>query len=139
MKRIVLEDFAGRWRLSRRILDRRGRMTGRFEGLAAFTPDGAGLRYGETGTLRLGAARPVQATRSYLWRAEGEGIAVFFEDGRPFHAFSADMAEARHDCAPDVYLVRYGFGDWPVWSARWRVRGPAKDYVMLGLYRPEPA
>ncbi|MFP4327634.1 MAG: DUF6314 family protein [Paracoccaceae bacterium] len=132
---IGLEDFEGHWCLARRILDRRGRMLGRFEGMAVFAPDETGLRYSEAGTLRLGAAPPVPARRAYLWRAEGAGIAVLFEDGRPFHRFSAAAPAARHDCAPDLYLVRYGFGHWPCWSARWRVTGPAKDYVMLGLYR----
>ena len=66
-----------------------------------------------------------------------DGIAVFFEDGRPFHWFSDAQSAASHDCPPDLYAVSYGFGDWPEsWSARWQVSGPRKDYRMESLYSP---
>lgn len=130
-------DFEGTWTLSRRIEDRLGRQAGRFEGRAVLAPGGDGLVYEEAGTLTLGAAAPMQATRRYLWRAEGGLIAVEFDDGRHFHAFdpNADRPEAHHDCAPDVYDVRYDFDNWPEWRAVWEVRGPRKDYRMESLYR----
>ena len=64
-----LAAFEGDWRISRRIEDRRNGLSGRFEGRACFTPEaGGGLRYEETGTLRLGAGPPMAAARRYLWR-----------------------------------------------------------------------
>lgn len=131
-----LQDFAGVWRIERRIEDLGGGPAGRFEGEAVLTPTAGGLAYEESGLLRLGAGVPMLATRRYLWQAAGPGrIEVAFEDGRPFHGFELDDgAEAAHDCAPDLYRVRYRFGDWPRWEAVWRVTGPRKDYRMESRY-----
>ncbi len=123
-----LQAFTGRWRLSRRITDHRAGGTGLFTGHARFTPDGQGLRYEETGTLELNGAR-FHASRHYLWRAQGVGIDVFFDDGRFFHHIAPDHPEATHDCAPDLYRVRYDFATWPEWSSRWEVSGPRKAYL----------
>jgi hypothetical protein len=129
--------FEGSWRLSRRIEDNRAGLTGRLEGEARFAPGQGGLVLTETGLLRYGEGAPLQAERRYLWRAEADGIAVFFEDGRPFHWFSEARSAASHDCPPDLYTVSYDFGDWPEsWSALWQVSGPRKDYRMESLYSP---
>jgi hypothetical protein len=64
----------------------------------------------EAGTLHYGDAPPIRAERRYLWRAEGDGLAVFFEDGRPFHRVGPGRLSDRHDCAPDTYDVTYLFG-----------------------------
>ena len=40
----------------------------------------------------------------------------------------------RHWCDPDSYAVRYDFSRWPEWSARWRVEGPHKAYIMYSRY-----
>lgn len=130
----VLGDFTGLWRLERQIEDRRAGAQGAFTGQAQFTPDGAGLRYTEEGTLSFPGMAPMQATRSYLWRVQSDEIAVFFEDGRRFHVIGA-AGQDRHWCDPDTYRVRYGFADWPVWTARWQVSGPRKDYTMTSTYR----
>lgn len=135
-------DFEGRWSLDRRIEDRMGGQWGRFTGGVRIRRpkpeegDGAAWRVDESGFLKLGAAAPVSATRTYFWREDGPLIAVEFEDGRPFHVFdpNADRAEAHHDCAPDSYDVRYDFSAWPDWSATWQVRGPRKDYTMVTRY-----
>jgi len=134
---LCLADFEGRWQLSRRIEDHRAGVTGRLEGEAVFEPGQGGLILTETGRLRYGAGAPMQAERRYLWRAEAGGIAVFFEDGRPFHRFSPAAPEARHDCPPDLYRVRYDFSVWPAWRAVWHVTGPRKDYGMISTYAPE--
>lgn len=131
---LSLADFEGRWRLSRRIDDARAGLTGRLEGEALFVPGQGGLVLTETGRLHYGDGAPLNAERRYLWREEAGGIAVFFEDGRPFHWFSANAPETRHDCPPDLYHVRYDFSAWPGWSAVWQVSGPRKDYVMESLY-----
>ncbi len=132
----VLQGFIGDWTLSREIedfaQDRRGRMTGS----ALFTPEDGGLRCRETGTLAFDGLPPMATERETLWQASGGWIAVAFADGRPFHRFRpADAAPAaRHDCAPDLYLVTYDFARWPDWRAEWRVTGPRKDYRMTTAY-----
>nr|WP_216366835.1 DUF6314 family protein [Halovulum dunhuangense] len=129
-------DFAGDWRLSRRIDDRRAGTAATFEGRAVFAPDGDGLAYVETGTLHLPGQPPLEGSRRYQWRP---GIHVHFEDGRFFHAIPPQdlRPEASHDCAPDLYHVSYDFSDWPVWRAEWRVQGPRKDYTLVSDYTPE--
>lgn len=129
-----LADFEGVWALDRRIDDRRAGLTGRLEGQARFMAGQGGLLLTETGPLRYGDAAPLQAERRYLWREEAGGIAVYFEDGRPFHWFSADRTEARHECPPDLYHVRYDVSAWPEWRSVWQVTGPRKEYVMTSLY-----
>lgn len=131
-----LTDFEGVWHLDRRIEDRRAGLVGRLEGRAVWVRDHDGLRLTETGTLRYGDGAPMQAERRYLWREQAGGIAVFFDDLRPFHRFSADQPKAMHDCSPDHYQVRYDFSRWPDWHAVWHVTGPRKDYQMDSRYRP---
>jgi hypothetical protein len=135
----ALADFAGRWRIDRRIEDRLGGREGVFTGMAVLTPADAGLAYEETGDLRFPGAAPMRAERRYLWRAEAGRIVVDFADGRPFHGFplGEGAAEAGHDCPPDLYRVDYDFGRWPGWRAVWEVTGPRKDYRMVSDYRRE--
>lgn len=133
-----LDDFAGRWTIVRRVEDA---LTGEVisgEGGVAFRPaPEGGLIYDEELWLALPGRPALRGTRRYLWQAAEGGIAVAFADGRPFHriGLGADRAEDRHDCAPDLYHVRYDFSAWPTWSARWQVRGPRKDYVSVTEYR----
>jgi hypothetical protein len=54
-------------------------------GTCTWRRDAAGLVQEEIGTLHYGDAPPIRAERRYLWRAEGDRLAVFFEDGRAFH------------------------------------------------------
>ncbi len=134
---IGLKDFAGRWRLNRRIRDDRSGRDGRLRGMASFAPRGATLLYREWGELTMGGVA-MAAEQSHFWRQEGTRICVVFNDGRPFHCFEPGVAtpSARHDCAPDIYDVSYDLGGWPEWRAEWRVRGPRKDYVMTSAYMP---
>jgi hypothetical protein len=131
-----LLDFAGDWRVTRRIDDRLSGRPGRFEGTALLTPEGDGLRYREEGRLTLGESPPLAAHRDYLWRPDGNGIAVLFPDGRRFHRF---VPEGRapgtdHLCGRDLYRVVYDFAAWPAWTAEWIVTGPTKDYTMITRY-----
>lgn len=127
-----LEDFGGDWRFERVIADPDGRETGRVEGLLSFTPGEGGLVAVEQGEMQLAGAAPMRAERRNIWRAEGDMIAVFFGDGRPFHSFDPAQVrpEALHDCPPDIYRVRYDFSAFPLWISHWRVTGPRKDYQM---------
>lgn len=131
----TLEDFAGHWTLSRRI-DHADGATARAEGSARFTSDGEGLTLFETGVLRIQGAAQMRFERSYLWRkAGGGGIAVFFDDGRPFHYFAPDQLQDRHDCPPDLYRVSYNLSRLPgEWRVVWRVIGPRKNYRMDTTY-----
>ncbi|KAF0674801.1 DUF6314 family protein [Profundibacterium mesophilum] len=133
-----LRDFEGDWTLSRKIEDRRARLSGRLDGTARWQPAEGGLRMGEAGLLRFGAAAPIRAERGALWMQDGPDIRVHFEDGRFFHLIAprAGRAGAVHECAPDRYEVTYDFRDWPRWSALWTVTGPRKDYVMRSDYAP---
>lgn len=132
-----LRAFAGRWRIERAIEDVAAGRAGRFAGEAVFAPVPEGLAYVETGTLSLEGVAPMAASRRYLWRDAGSGtIDVMFADGRFFHRIDAEepTSGALHDCAPDVYRVRYDFRGWPRWVAEWRVSGPRKDYAMVSRY-----
>jgi len=130
--------FLGRWRLARDILHADG-LRGRLDGEARVAPAGPALcTYTEEGRLVLDAGEPLLATRRYLWRDAAGAIDISFSDGRPFHRVSlgAFCAETAHLCPPDRYAVFYDFSDWPVWTARWRVEGPRKDYEMTSTYTP---
>ena len=129
-------DFEGHWTVARRIADRHGAQSGRFEGRARLAPEGCGLAYHETGMLHLGPAATFRAERRYLWRFEEGAVAVRFADGRPFHRFvpKGQAAGTDHPCGADLYRVEYDFTGWPAWESRWRVTGPAKDYEMVTFY-----
>lgn len=133
---LSLEMLADAWRLTRRIEDRKGRSTGWLTGIARWRPDGDGLRQEETGVLRMETGPPLKAERVYLWRADPEGLAVFFADGRPFHRVIPGRLRDRHLCPPDIYDVRYEICDWPSWRQVWEVRGPSKDYRLISDFRP---
>ena len=133
-------DFAGTWQMHRRISNPAGQ-DATLAGQARIVPTDGGLTYEEAGLLRMVGGAAHQASRRYLWRQAGAMIAVSFADGRAFHAFDpADpQPTARHDCAPDLYLVRYDFAGWPVWRSEWRVTGPRKNYRMVSDFAPAPS
>lgn len=114
--------------MARRIADRRSGVTGRFTGVATFTPALGGLRYDEQGVLSFGAYRG-EATRGGWFALGRAGMAEMrFEDGRLFHALdlSSGRAEVAHECAPDWYLGRYRVRGENCWTLTWQVRGPRK-------------
>ncbi len=131
---IGLDDLQGVWRLTRQIEDRRAGLVGEFEGEARFLRDDAGLRQEEEGVLRYGTATPMQANRVYLWREDASGLAVFFDDGRPFHRLGEGQLDDIHHCDPDIYRVQYDFSDWPVWRQVWDVTGPRKDMTLRSKF-----
>ncbi|KPP87204.1 MAG: hypothetical protein HLUCCA08_04565 [Rhodobacteraceae bacterium HLUCCA08] len=138
---IAAARFAGAWRLEREIEDRLGGQVLRGEGVARFDGIGPELRYHEELVLTLpGAAAPVRAERRYLWRFGAGRVAVFFDDGLPFHAFVPEGhgAGTDHPCGADLYRVAYDFSRFPGWQAVWTVTGPRKDYTSRTSYRPAP-
>jgi hypothetical protein len=133
---ITLADLLGAWRLTRRIIDHRAGLTGALSGTCHWRPYGNGLRQEETGVLIFGTAPPMQASRTYLWRAEGASLVVFFEDGRPFHRLVQGAWADRHHCAPDIYDVTYDFSIWPDWTQVWHVSGPRKEMTIESRFQP---
>lgn len=129
-------DFEGHWAIRRDIEDRLVGQTGEFRGSAVLRDGGDGhWLWHETGVMHLGDGTPFTAERRYRWRADGAGIEVLFDDGRPFHRFDPGGApQVAHWCNPDDYRVRYDFGGWPDWRAEWTVSGPRKDYTMISRY-----
>ncbi|MGJ8547219.1 MAG: DUF6314 family protein [Sulfitobacter sp.] len=130
-----LADFEGAWQFARAVCHADG-LRVRVRGTAAFTWDGAALRYEERGQMRMAGRPAMQVVQRYVWQAD---LAVHFADGRYFHHVPVRGGPAAHFCAPDAYQVDYGFSRWPRWRTLWRVRGPAKDYTMLtGYWRVNP-
>ncbi|MHA6323525.1 DUF6314 family protein [Roseivivax sp. CAU 1753] len=131
-----LFDFEGVWRFRRKITDRKLGQISQGRGTLRLTRDGDMLRYEEQVTLDMPGQPPIEGTRRYLWRACPRGIAVLFEDGRPFHVIGLPDRAPRdtHHCEPDIYTVSYDLGDWPLWSVTWEVSGPRKDYRMETLF-----
>ncbi len=125
-----LDDFKGRWHLTRQITPADG-PSGQFDGIATWSPVTEGLAYHELGMLQIANHPPMQAERRYLWRPD---LSVWFEDGRFFHTVPADGGATGHWCDPDQYDVVYTFDDWPSFRVSWRVKGPAKDYTMISDY-----
>jgi len=130
------DALAGAWRVAREIHDHRAEMQGHFEGHALFTPaeDGV-LHYHEAGRLNYGAGQIFEAERRYIWRRVSEGWQVDFDDTRPFHLIRAADHPARHDCAPDLYILRYQFEALPRhWQYQCRITGPRKDLDLVTNY-----
>ena len=126
---LAIEDFAGAWRLDRRIWE--GGRVSSFEGRASLERAGDAWLWREEGTLALPDGARVHAERRHLWRPEGGAISVAFEDGRPFYAFDpgGDTCTLEHDCPPDAYLGSLDLTGFPDWLLEWRVSGPRKSYV----------
>ena len=118
-------ELIGRWSVERRLLDRLTGTTGRFEGVATFTPDG---RWSEEGTLAFGAYRG--PARRELRIADGM---VWFSDGRAFHPFDLS-APVEHVCGEDRYLGEYRLAA-DVLEVVWLVTGPHKDQRIESVYR----
>jgi hypothetical protein len=127
----ILRDFEGVWTLQRNI-DQADGTNACFEGHATWSPQGAGMRYHEIGTLQMENAPAMQAERKYTWTSE---LDVYFEDGRFFHTVPATGGTSEHWCDPDTYRAIYDFKDWPEFSVKWQVSGPRKAYSMHASYR----
>ena len=130
-----LSALAGRWSLRREITHEDG-ATHHFMGSAVFTWSGPRLIEEQTGTLDIGTATPLKASRRYVWTREGSRIEVLFDDMRPFHTIPTGAArpETTHLCPPDRYHVAYDFTGFPDWVAVWDVEGPKKAYRMESRY-----
>ncbi|MEP1767738.1 MAG: DUF6314 family protein [Sulfitobacter sp.] len=126
-----LSDFAGAWRFARTISHTDGSVM-QVTGTAQMDWLEDALSYHERGAMVLPNGQTLQAERRYLWQ---QGLQIYFDDGRFFHAVPPKGGEAQHWCPPDDYRVSYDFGHWPQWRAVWHVSGPAKSYVMRTDYQ----
>ncbi len=139
----TLDDFAGRWTLTRKIIQRNGDVF-TFSGEAEFSwlkgseqKEKSGLAYYEKGEVTAPNESVMPAERRYFWQQPQTGLfEVLFDDKRYFHSFSATNPNAEHLCGDDNYVVRYDFTTWPVWRSTWQVIGPRKDYTMVSEYSP---
>ena len=139
----TLDDFAGRWTLTRKIIQRNGDVF-TFSGEAEFSSlegsvqkEKSGLAYYEKGEVTAPNESVMPAERRYFWQQPQTGLfEVLFDDKRYFHSFSATNPNAEHLCGDDNYVVRYDFTAWPVWRSTWQVIGPRKDYTMVSKYSP---
>ncbi|MCV2876671.1 DUF6314 family protein [Rhodobacteraceae bacterium XHP0102] len=125
----------GAWTVARLIHDHRAGQRGRFDGRAAFHAAGQGvLSYHEVGQLTY-QGETFEAERRYIWRRVAAGWQVDFDDHRPFHLITAHDIPARHDCAPDLYMLRYDFAALPQrWHSHCRITGPRKDLDLMTDY-----
>lgn len=133
---MVVPDIAallvGEWRLDRTVSDG-GDMVGR----ASFTPTLEGLRYRESGRLRLEDGKGYDFERRYLYRISGLRMDVYFDEKLPrlFQTIrlaqinGISVGEGFHSCPPDIYRSRYWLEEGVV-RIEHVVSGPRKDYTI---------
>ena len=133
-------DFVGEWHLTRVIEDGLTGQTNRAAGTATLRHNGDHYIWAEVLELQMPGHPPMKAQRTYQWHADDTGVSLHFDDGRYFHRlkFGDSRSADHHDCAPDSYDVVYQFDSWPVWEARWTVRGPRKSYEMRTILSRSP-
>jgi len=132
-----LHYFAGSWRLSRRILDRRAGLIGRMSGEAQFIRDQDGLDFVERGIMIYGAHRG-PASQAYRWVMLEDGQAeIRFKDGRLFHPLDLRQGSmvVDHQCGADHYRGRFRIVTENRWFSRWQVAGPRKDVTIVSLFQ----
>jgi hypothetical protein len=123
----VIEFLAGRWEIRRRLVDLDGGVEGEFAGVAEF----AGRRWLERGRLRFGAYDG-EAWREYRLVPDGEGWAVEFSDGRPFHPLRWGTVE--HLCGEDRYSGEFALRGPDAFEVVWHVVGPRKRQLIDTTY-----
>jgi hypothetical protein len=137
----ALAFLRGTWRVERELVDHADEARGRFTGTAQWAPAGEReLAYHEQGELSIRGHRG-PASRSLIYRGCPDGTAdVRFADGRAFYHLDlrAGRWQAVHDCGADQYVLSGQLLSAEIYSERWHVRGPGKDYeIMTTLVRTE--
>ncbi|MER5448220.1 DUF6314 family protein [Streptomyces sp. NPDC002766] len=134
----VLTHLAGRWHVERTVRDLASGDEGHFEGTTEFGPlEGGGLLHVESGTfVWRGVPRPAERTLRFLPGSAPGTADVRFADGRPFHDLDLGTGRhvADHPCSADLYRGEFTVRDTDHWRTVWRVRGPAKDLVLVTEY-----
>ncbi|MCB2113257.1 MAG: DUF6314 family protein [Parvularculaceae bacterium] len=134
--------FAGKWRMTRAIDDRRGGRCGVGEGVTQFTP-GSGdesLECRETLIIDYGG-RKTAGEQMTSWRfCDAAGPRLYFKDGRFFCAMrfirnaASWRASLAHLCGADSYNADVTIINDKSWRLVWRVCGPRKDYSLDTAY-----
>jgi hypothetical protein len=121
-------ELLGRWRLQRRVADRRLGLSGRVVGELRLECDGSEIIWRESGLLSWNGAQ-VPVSRLLRLARDEDGWLVRFADGRPFHRWRPGQV-VEHPCRDDVYR---GVVDASPSRLRilWDVTGPAKDQRIL--------
>lgn len=127
--------LTGSWTVAREVHDDHSGLDGAFTGVARFVPEGDGLVWIETGRLRLGSHEG-EASRTLRIVPEGDGWAVRFEDGRPFHPLDlrSGVSVVDHPCGEDHYVGGLRAESRDAVEIRWRVSGPTKDQTIVSRY-----
>jgi hypothetical protein len=134
----TLEFLIGEWSIERAITDHLDRRDARFSGAATVRRSGASAAvYLEQGEVSFGAHRgPARRTLGLREQPDGT-VGVDFRDGRPF--LELDLRDGRcmasHPCRADAYELVYEVASLDRICERWRVTGPAKDYVAETVWR----
>ncbi len=132
----------GPWTLERVIHDRRGGISGCFEGTAEVAPLGsspgaATAACHEQGVITWGE-HTGPAERRLVYVGQGDGsVEVLFGDGRRGFALALEhgRCDALHLCGTDRYEITVTAVSADELEERWRVRGPGKDYEALTVLR----
>nr|WP_206344942.1 DUF6314 family protein [Streptomyces thermoviolaceus] len=136
-----MAHLAGRWRVARSVRDLDSGDEGAFTGETVFRPlDGPGLLHEESGAFTWqGVTRPATRTLRFLPGRVAGTAEVRFADGRFFH--DLDLTSGRyvadHPCKADLYRGEFTVRDAGHWRTVWRVRGPAKNLLLVTDYARE--
>ena len=134
----IFHFLKGEWVLKREINPH-----GSFEGTAKFTLlDDMTLAYKEEGVLTLNAGNALDdVTKRYIYKLEGGGIAVYFNDGpnkgNLFHHLEFDnngIAITTYDCPPDIYKTKMHLKFPDAFEIIYDVNGPKKQYRIKSYY-----
>lgn len=107
--------------------------------------EGGSLVYFEEGVWTGAWEKPVQTRRSYefLWDEQAETLLAYFycpREGRGNlfltlkRTSMSNVWSGEHFCGRDHYAA-YEFSSPTMWSCKYRVRGPQKDYVHSTEFR----
>jgi Family of unknown function (DUF6314) len=137
----------GEWKLERMLDDHLSGVSGRFQGSAvvqAAEPErGSGqaaadvAEYRERGRIEFGAhSGPSHRALQFRRRNDGS-VAVRFADGLPFFELdlSTGSCDALHPCRADSYQLSFELKSRDLLVERWSVRGPAKNYDAVTVWR----
>jgi hypothetical protein len=115
------------------MVDVRDGLEGEFGGVATFDAVDHGLSWEEHGRLRLGRYDGPAGRRLRVVRT-GDGWAVEFADGRPFHPLDLTGAPVLHVCGEDRYRGVYRLVAPGRLEVAWSVTGPSKEQRIDASY-----
>jgi hypothetical protein len=134
----TLDFLLGTWSVERWIDDALSGDVGTFHGTAVFSREGGDnsrVCFEETGVVRFGDYSGRASRQLFFAEGHDSVFDVSFADGH--HFIELDLREGtskdHHQCRDDGYDVTTVVIDDNQVEERWRVRGPAKNYVAVTL------